>query len=109
MRNYFAIQRLRTVFNFSIGGGTSRSTPLDFYEIDFSGEAQEALDAYMDYYNIEQKQIIGDESYYDDSLYFELDREIVIQLLNVTSFPQLRWDSSYLQKTSPRYIWSNNK
>jgi hypothetical protein len=109
MRNYFSIQRLRTTFDFrKTGGGISQ--PLDFYEVDFSGEAQHALDVYMDYYNIDSSAIIpGDASYYDDSLYFELNRQIVVQLLNATSFGLLPWDHDFLQSTSPRFWWSHNK
>jgi hypothetical protein len=106
MRNYFSIQRLRQIDT------QFPKFPVDFYEIDFSG-AEELRGEYNDYYNIPDTNSDGTTrltTEYEE-LYFEIDRLVVTRLLNMMTFPQLGREVvlAYLQKTSPRYIWSHNK
>jgi hypothetical protein len=105
MRNYFSIQRFRVQWRFPQTGAVST---LYFYEINNSGDAEQLAQAYEDYYNIDKKDRVADETYYED-LYFELDRFIVTRLLNIASFPNIDFDHTYIQKTSPRFDWSNNR
>jgi hypothetical protein len=106
MRNYFSIQRLRQI------DSQFPKVPVDFYEVDFFG-AEDVRSDYNDYYNIPDTNDDGTTrltTEYEE-LYFEIDRFVVTRLLNMMTFPQLGRDPvlDYLQKTSPRYVWSHNK